>query len=183
VYDHIEIGHSLKEDHGTTLTESTDTAVILGLYLLYGPTVEFFSRLNGEFAFIIWDAQRRKLVAVRDRCGVKPLFWYHDSARLVFSSEVKGILSVDGVERKFSTGTYTCSSRCGDILISTVPCHGRIPGWSDCPHAVHLYHICGGTSKFNACDNIFTISRESVKFFPGGISPWISPTIGGTLLR
>jgi asparagine synthase (glutamine-hydrolysing) len=105
VYDYDEIGHNLKEKHGMVLTESTDTAVILALYLLHGPTPEFFSRLNGEFAFTIWDAQRRKLVAARDRFGVKPLFWYYDSSRLVFASEIKAILSVGGVERKFSTGT------------------------------------------------------------------------------
>lgn len=102
VYDHIEIGRDLREKYGRKLTDSTDTAVILALYLLYGPTPEFFSRLNGEFAFVIWDAQRRQLVAVRDRFGIKPLFWYYDTARLVFSSEVKAILSVDGVERRFS---------------------------------------------------------------------------------
>lgn len=86
------------------LPESTDTAVILALYLLLGPTPEFFSRLNGEFAFVIWDAQHHKLIAARDRFGIKPLFWYYDSARLIFASEIKAILSVKGVKRKFSTG-------------------------------------------------------------------------------
>lgn len=105
MYDHVEIGRGLKEEHGITLTQSTDTAVILALYILYGPTPEFFSRLNGEFAFVIWDAHRQKLVAVRDRFGVKPLFWYQDSSRLIFASEIKAILSVDGMKRKFSAGT------------------------------------------------------------------------------
>lgn len=105
MYDHIEIGRSLEEEYGITLTEATDTAVILALYILHGPTPEFFSRLNGEFAFVIWDAQRQKLVAARDRFGIKPLFLYYDSSRLVFASEIKAILSVDGIERRFSTGT------------------------------------------------------------------------------
>ena len=94
----------MKEQHGITLAESTDTAVILALYILHGPTPEFFSRLNGEFAFVIWDAHRKMLVAARDRFGVKPLFWYYDSSKLIFASEIKAILSVDGVERRFSTG-------------------------------------------------------------------------------
>jgi asparagine synthase (glutamine-hydrolysing) len=106
VYDHVEMGRSLREEHpGIKIADSTDTAVVLALYILYGPTPEFFSRLNGEFAFVIWDAQRQKLIATRDRFGVKPLFWYHDSSRLIFASEIKAILSVNGVERKFSTGT------------------------------------------------------------------------------
>ena len=111
MYDHIEIGRVLKEEHGVTLTDSTDTAVVLALYILYGPTPAFFSRLNGEFAFVIWDAQRQKIIATRDRFGVKPLFWYYDSARLVFASEIKAILSVDGVERKFSSGTHLLPSK------------------------------------------------------------------------
>ncbi|KAF8586970.1 hypothetical protein K439DRAFT_1659313 [Ramaria rubella] len=77
--------------------------VILALYLLHGPTAEFFSRLNGEFAFVIWDAQRQQLVAVRDRFGIKPLYWYYAADRLVFSSEIKAIASLRSVNRKFST--------------------------------------------------------------------------------
>jgi asparagine synthase (glutamine-hydrolysing) len=107
VYDHIEIGRSLKEEYpGITITDSTDTAVVLALYIIYGPTPEFFSRLNGEFAFVIWDPLRQKLVAARDRFGVKPLFWYRDSSRLIFASEIKAILSVNGIQRKFSRGMF-----------------------------------------------------------------------------
>jgi asparagine synthase (glutamine-hydrolysing) len=113
------------------LTDSTDTAVVLALYLLHGPTVEFFSCLNGEFAFIIWDAQRRKLIAVRDRFGIKPLFWYYDSTKLVLASEIKGILSVDGVERKFSTGTCTCFRCMGTHLY--LICFVTQNTWMDCP--------------------------------------------------
>ena len=109
MYDHIEIGLLLKEQHGIMLADSTDTAVILALYILHGPTTEFFSRLNGEFAFVIWDAQRQILIAARDRFGVKPLFWYYDSSKLIFASEIKAILSVDSVERKFSTGIWLVS--------------------------------------------------------------------------
>ncbi|KAF8589346.1 N-terminal nucleophile aminohydrolase [Ramaria rubella] len=103
VYDHVEIGRTLTQQHSVTLPDSTDTSVILALYLVYGPSAEFFSRLNGEFAFVIWDAQRRQLVAVRDRFGIKPLYWYYDAGRLVFSSEIKAIASLKSVDRRFST--------------------------------------------------------------------------------
>ena len=109
VYDHIEIGRVLTEEHHITFTESTDTAVVLALYILHGPTPEFFSRLNGEFAFVIWDAQRRHVVAARDRFGVKPLCWYHDSTTLAFASEVKAIASITGFTRKLSTGKHLCN--------------------------------------------------------------------------
>lgn len=104
VYDHIEIGRILTKEHDITLTESTDTAVVLALYILYGPTAEFFCRLNGEFAFVIWDAQRKYIVAARDRFGIKPLCWYYDNTKLAFASEVKAIASLSGVGRKLSTG-------------------------------------------------------------------------------
>ena len=94
----------MAKDHGITFTESTDTAVVLALYIVYGPTPEFFSRLNGEFAFVIWDAERKHIVAARDRFGIKPLCWYYDKAKLVFASEIKAIVSVSDVVRKFSTG-------------------------------------------------------------------------------
>jgi asparagine synthase (glutamine-hydrolysing) len=107
VYDHVEIGRALTKEHGVTLTDSTDTAVVLALYILHGgPTPKFFSCLNGEFAFVIWDAQRKQVVAARDRFGIKPLCWYYDRTKLAFASEIKAIASVSGVDRKFSTGEY-----------------------------------------------------------------------------
>ncbi|KAF8586030.1 adenine nucleotide alpha hydrolases-like protein [Ramaria rubella] len=93
VYDHLELGHNLTSHHNATLSDATNTSVTLTL-------------LNGEFAFVIWDAKRQQVVAVRDRFGIKPLYWYYDSNRLVFSSEIKAILSLQGVERKFSTAEW-----------------------------------------------------------------------------
>lgn len=133
----------MKENHGITLTEATDTAVILALYILHGPIPEFFERLNGEFAFVIWDAQRQKLIAARDRFGVKPLFWYYDSSRLVFASEIKAILSVDGIDRKFSTGRRM-------LFVETTTSNGsydRVVGPVFRPSEFSaIYLLCSGTA-------------------------------------
>jgi asparagine synthase (glutamine-hydrolysing) len=54
--------------------------------------------LDGIYAFAAWDAEKRRLVAARDPIGVKPFFYWQDSERLVFGSEIKAIWQA-GVER------------------------------------------------------------------------------------
>ena len=79
---------------GEEFRTTSDTEVILNGYCRYGK--EFFKRLNGIFAFAIWDEEKEMLMLVRDRLGVKPLFYAFHENILYFSSEIKGILSVPG---------------------------------------------------------------------------------------
>jgi asparagine synthase (glutamine-hydrolysing) len=88
--DLIAAGHRFRTD--------TDTEVIVHLYEQYG--MDFVDKLNGEFAFALWDQSRQQLIAVKDRCGIKPLFYYHDGIELIISSEVKGIFSLARVPRQ-----------------------------------------------------------------------------------
>jgi len=67
----------------------TDTEVVLHAVVEHG--VAGLDRLNGMFAFAIWDRRERELLLVRDRLGVKPLFYWQDGERLVFSSTLAGI--------------------------------------------------------------------------------------------
>jgi asparagine synthase (glutamine-hydrolysing) len=55
------------------------------------------TKLNGMFAFSIWDARRRRMLLGRDRIGVKPLYWYEDEEKLAWASEIKALLAVPGV--------------------------------------------------------------------------------------
>ena len=89
VYNYPELRDQLGS--GRVFKSKTDTEVILAAYERWG--INSFSRLNGMFAFAILDRQKRKLILVRDRLGIKPLFYAMSHGKLVFSSEIKGILA------------------------------------------------------------------------------------------
>jgi asparagine synthase (glutamine-hydrolysing) len=69
----------------------SDTEVILRGYLQWGADVA--ERLNGMFSFAIWDTRTEELLLVRDRMGVKPLFYYPVEDGVLFGSEPKAILA------------------------------------------------------------------------------------------
>ena len=64
--------------------------------------MDFIHRLNGEFALIIWNARNRRLLAARDRCGVKPLFYWETKKEILISSEVEGIFVLNRVPRSIN---------------------------------------------------------------------------------
>ena len=76
---------------GITLKSSSDTEVLLHLFELYG--MEMLHRLNGMFAFAIWDNHEKKLTLCRDRMGVKPLYYCIYHGTLYFASEQKAIFA------------------------------------------------------------------------------------------
>jgi asparagine synthase (glutamine-hydrolysing) len=88
IYNFIELRRQL-EALGHTFASSGDTEVLLAAYRQWGR--ECLQRLNGMWAFLIYDRVERRLFGARDRFGVKPLFWYRDGAALVFTSEIKAI--------------------------------------------------------------------------------------------
>jgi asparagine synthase (glutamine-hydrolysing) len=88
IYNFIELRAEL-EALGHTFRSTGDTEVLLTAWREWGPAC--LPRLNGMWAFLIYDRRERRLFGSRDRFGVKPLFWYRDRTRLVFSSEIKSI--------------------------------------------------------------------------------------------
>jgi asparagine synthase (glutamine-hydrolysing) len=94
---------------GHKFTTSSDTEVVLRGYLQWGDAVA--DRLNGMYAFAIWDSRDRKLVMIRDRMGIKPFYFYPTSDGVLFGSEPKAILAnpiakrvvgIDGLRELFA---------------------------------------------------------------------------------
>ncbi len=73
------------------LQSSDETRIIIKAYEKYGPS--FFEKLSGEFAILILDTERKKIILGRDPIGKKPLYWFQDQHLFVFSSELKSILA------------------------------------------------------------------------------------------
>lgn len=88
VYNFRELRKEL-EAIGHTFVSKTDTEVILQGYLRWG--IDVVERIQGMFAFAIWDRRSRTVHLVRDGMGIKPLFYRHDGERLWFGSEAKSI--------------------------------------------------------------------------------------------
>src|SRR5919198_4489080 len=89
IYNFPELRDEL-ETSGHRFYTSTDTEVIVHAYEEFGD--EFIEHLRGMFAFALWDSRRRRLLLVRDRVGIKPLYYRWQSGRLWFASEIKAIL-------------------------------------------------------------------------------------------
>jgi asparagine synthase (glutamine-hydrolysing) len=85
--------------NGFDIKTSSDTEVLLKLFQLYG--LKMLHRLNGMFAFVIWDTRERKLIAVRDRMGVKPLYYSFYNETFYFASEQKALFTA-GVPLKIA---------------------------------------------------------------------------------
>lgn len=96
IYNFRELRRML-EGRGHTFYTATDTEVIVHLYEEYGS--ECVDHLRGMFAFALWDVRRKSLLLVRDRIGIKPLFYTEMNGRLAFASELKVLLQLPEIER------------------------------------------------------------------------------------
>lgn len=90
IYNHRALRSEL-ESRGHRFATRSDSEVIVHLYEEEG--LDGVRRLNGMFAFVLWDARARRLVAARDPLGVKPLYWWSDGARLLVASEIGALLA------------------------------------------------------------------------------------------
>ena len=95
IYNMVPLKQEL-ERKGARFQTTSDTEVILVGYMRYG--ISFIEKLNGIFAIAIWDGALEKLYLIRDRLGVKPLFYCRRGDTLVFSSELKGLFQYPGIE-------------------------------------------------------------------------------------
>ncbi|MBU4331849.1 asparagine synthase (glutamine-hydrolyzing) [Patescibacteria group bacterium] len=95
IYNFKEIKKELSDYQ---FKSESDTEVILAAYDKWGK--ECLQKLNGIFAFAIWDKEKKELFLARDRVGVKPLYYYFKNDKFIFSSEIKAILEHSCVKRE-----------------------------------------------------------------------------------
>lgn len=95
IYNYLELRENLIFK-GHRFKTSSDTEVIIHLYEELG--VDCVDKLNGMFAFAIWDSRKKILFLARDRLGIKPLYYYFDREKFIFASEIKAILKGYGIK-------------------------------------------------------------------------------------
>ncbi|HNM16187.1 MAG TPA: asparagine synthetase B, partial [bacterium] len=96
IYNYKEVRTELIAK-GYSFKTNSDTEVIIHAYQAWGSRC--LQKLNGMFAFAIWDTQRERLFIARDRLGVKPLYYWHSGSRFVFGSEIKSLLKFPDAPR------------------------------------------------------------------------------------
>jgi asparagine synthase (glutamine-hydrolysing) len=88
------------EKRGHLFSTASDTECLIHLYEEFGD--KCVSQLRGMFAFAIWDDRGKRLLLARDRLGIKPLYYYQDQGKLVFASEIKSLLAMEGFGRRIN---------------------------------------------------------------------------------
>lgn len=114
IYNHAELRHELEQLGHRFMSSHSDTETLLLGFRQWG--LDLLPRLNGMFAFAVYDVQRRRLTLARDRFGEKPLFWTSTPSGLAFASELPALarwsgfdpsLSMENLQRYFAWGYFT----------------------------------------------------------------------------
>lgn len=98
IYNYVELRDDLIRQ-GCKFTSNGDTEVLLQMYLRYG--TDCLNKLNGMFAFAVWDDQEKSLLLARDRLGKKPLYYAEYNGGMAFASEIGALRQFRGID--FST--------------------------------------------------------------------------------
>ncbi len=101
-YNYAEHRKAL-EKRGLQFRSTSDTEVLLYLYILEGPS--FLEKVNGFFAFAIYDKKEESLFIARDRFGIKPLLYYKDEDKFIFASEMKALMAF-GIQKEMDQVSF-----------------------------------------------------------------------------
>ena len=100
IYNHMEIRPELEERGHKFKTDHSDTEVIIHAFEEWG--IDCISRFRGMFAFAIWDSKKKILWLVRDRIGIKPLYYSIQDNKFIFASEIKAIIKYPSIKREIN---------------------------------------------------------------------------------
>ena len=112
IYNFEDLKNDLKKE-GYEFETRTDTEVLLKSYHFWG--IEFIHKLNGMFVICLLDKKKEKLYLIRDRLGIKPIYWFFNNETFLFSSELKVFKFIPNFEKKISANGLSCFFRYGYI--------------------------------------------------------------------
>lgn len=155
VFNFRELRKELQAD-GFRFRSASDTEVLLNLYRRDGEAM--LSRLNGQFAFAIWDPARRQMFLARDQFGIKPLYYATTRAGFLFASELKALLCEETLDR--------------DLDLEAIHYHLTYL-WSPAPHTMlqAVRKLEPGHAMIVRSGNIDRNWRFAVQPFSQGIEP------------
>ncbi len=104
IYNYQEIKQEL-ENKNYIFHTSSDTEVLLNSFIEFG--IDCIQQFIGMFAFTIYDKNKNETYIVRDRLGIKPLYYYQDDDKFVFSSEIKSILNLSDIKRELNVNAVS----------------------------------------------------------------------------
>lgn len=164
IFNYIELRKEL-ESKGHHFRTQSDTEVIVHLYDEFGE--KCLSKLNGQFAFSIWDKNKQELFLARDRVGIRPLFYSHTPELFVFGSEIKAIFEHPEVERKISakgiSETFT--------FWTTLTPNTIFEGIKECPPG-HFIKVCKKEIKIEKYWELTFATKEN--YYSGSFDEAIS---------
>lgn len=100
IYNYKELIAELKERGHNFYSDHSDSELLVHLYEEYD--IHFVDKLNGMFAIALWDCKKDRLLLIRDRMGVKPLFYHYNGNQIIFASEIKSILKHPAYHKKIN---------------------------------------------------------------------------------
>lgn len=145
IYNFLELRRELA-GLGHRFHSDSDTEVLLAAYVQWGPDCQW--RLNGAWAFAIWDSVERRLFLSRDRFGVRPLHYRHDGRSFAFASEMKAFLALDGFVPELDPA----------VAARAILDPGAVEGTEDCLFR-GIRRLVGGHCLTVAADGTVTLRR------------------------
>ena len=96
IFNYTELRSELIKK-GVRFQTTSDTEVVVQMYAIYG--ADCLNYFNGQFALCIWDRNKKEMFLARDRVGIRPLFYWYQNNSFAFCSEIKGLFTLDQIEK------------------------------------------------------------------------------------
>ncbi|MFN7964619.1 MAG: asparagine synthase (glutamine-hydrolyzing) [Acidobacteriota bacterium] len=165
IFNYLELTPVL-EALGHRFRTKSDTETVVHAYEQWGDAC--VERLNGFFAFAMWDSKRQRLLIARDRLGIRPLFWTERGGRLYFGSELKCLLAAgvpaqfdaQGIDQSFTLWTTVAPRTVLDGVHELPPGHLLIVEPGRAPRAVRYWDVPEPASRETQIRNLSAASEE-----------------------